>query len=189
MAKTSNKANVSVAKPKAGGAVFVAPAGTALPTDAKTALPDAFKCMGCISEDGVTQSQDMDSEDIQDWEGNVVESPKKSFAETYRMTFIEHMNADVLGFVYGEGNVVVPADGDAAIKVMHSGDDRDEVVMVVDTVLKGKKLDRLVIPRAKCGEIGDVPRKRDELIAYEATVKALSDDAGKTAYEYIEEVA
>lgn len=189
MAKANNKANVSVAKPKAGGAVFVAPAGTALPTDAKTALPEAFKCMGCISEDGVVQSQEMDSEDIPDWEGNVVESPQTSFAETYQMTFIEHMNADVLGFVYGDDNVVVPAEGDSAIKVMHSGDDRDEVVMVVDTVLKGKRLDRLVVPRAKCGEIGDVPRKRNELIAYEATVKALADDSGKTTYEYIEEVA
>ncbi|MBX9035032.1 hypothetical protein [Gordonibacter massiliensis (ex Traore et al. 2017)] len=189
MAKTNNKANVSVGKPKAGGAVFVAPAGTELPTDAKTALPDDFKCLGCISEDGVVQSQEIDSEDIPDWEGNIVDSPQTSFAETYQMTYIEHMNADVLGFVYGADNVVIPAEGDAAIKVMHSGDDRDEVVMVVDTVLKGKKLDRLVIPRAKCGEIGDVPRKRNELIAYEATVKALSDDAGKTTYEYIEAVA
>lgn len=188
MTSGNNKANVSVAKPKAGGAVFIAPAGTALPTDATTELPAAFKCMGCISEDGVVQSQEMDSEDVTDWEGGVVESSQTSFAETYQMTFIEHMNTDVLGFVYGDDNVVIPSDG-GAIKVMHSGDDRDEVVMVVDTVLKGKRLNRLVIPRAKCGEIGDVPRKRNEVISYEATVKALSDDAGKTTYEYIEEVA
>ena len=34
----NNYANVTTGKPKAGGAVFVAPAGTAVPMDAKTPL-------------------------------------------------------------------------------------------------------------------------------------------------------
>ena len=43
--------NVTTGKPKTGGAVFRAPLGTALPTDAKTALDEAFKNLGYCSED------------------------------------------------------------------------------------------------------------------------------------------
>ena len=39
----NNKANVTTGKPKVGGAVFRAPVGTTLPTDASTALNSAFK--------------------------------------------------------------------------------------------------------------------------------------------------
>ena len=39
-------ANVSVGKPKIAGAVYVAPLGTTLPTDAVTALATAFKGLG-----------------------------------------------------------------------------------------------------------------------------------------------
>ena len=38
----SNAQNVTVGKPKVGGAVFRAPLGTELPTDATTALNEAF---------------------------------------------------------------------------------------------------------------------------------------------------
>ena len=43
--------NVTTAKPKTGGAIFCAPAGTKLPTDATSALDPAFKCLGYVSEE------------------------------------------------------------------------------------------------------------------------------------------
>ena len=49
-------ANVSAGKPAVGGAVFVAPTGTTLPTDATTALGSAFKALGYCSDDGLTNS-------------------------------------------------------------------------------------------------------------------------------------
>lgn len=44
----ATEANVTTAKPKIGGAVYSAPLGTALPTDATTKLDDAFKALGYI---------------------------------------------------------------------------------------------------------------------------------------------
>ena len=45
--------NVSAAKPKIGGSVFVAPLGTKLPEDAKSELDAKFNSLGYCSDDGV----------------------------------------------------------------------------------------------------------------------------------------
>ena len=42
----SNSSHVTTAKPKVGGAIYSAPLGTELPTDATTALNTAFKSLG-----------------------------------------------------------------------------------------------------------------------------------------------
>ncbi len=187
MASKNNTSNVSVGKPVAGGAVFTAPAGTALPTDAKTALDAAYACLGCISEDGVVNTNESDSEEFVDWEGSTVETAQTSYTETYQMTFIEHANPTVLKAIYGDSHVTVAENG--AITIKHTADEHDECVLVIDTILKKGRIDRLVIPRAKISEIGDINRKRDELIGYETTFTALADDNGACTYEYISEPA
>ena len=58
--------NVGVGKPKVGGAVFVAPKGTALPTSASEELNEAYKCLGYISEDGITVSESRESEALKE---------------------------------------------------------------------------------------------------------------------------
>ena len=58
----TDTANVIVGKPKVGGAVWVAPVGTSLPTDATSVINTAFKSLGYISEDGVTNAPSMSSE-------------------------------------------------------------------------------------------------------------------------------
>ena len=188
MAKKKNANNVSVGKPKAGGAVFAAPAGTAIPTDATSELAEAFSCLGCISEDGVINTQETESEDFVDWEGDTVETSSTSFTETYQITFIEALNPDMLKAVYGDDKVTVTESG--GITVLHTGSDREELVLVVDTLLKGGRIDRLVVPRAKFSEIGDITRARSELIGYETTFKALySDDIQACTAEHISEAA
>ena len=85
--------------------------------------------------------------------------------------------------VYGAANVTGTwQDG---IAITHNGTDKDEYVYVIETVMIGNRVDRLVIPRGKVIEVGDVVRKNDELMGYETTIKALKDDSGNTAYEYM----
>ena len=49
MAEKNNASNVTAAKPKIGGAIYMAPTGTELPTDAETALNAAFVNLGFVS--------------------------------------------------------------------------------------------------------------------------------------------
>ena len=44
----NNTANVAAGKPKVNGAIFVAPVGSTLPTDASTELKEAYKNLGFI---------------------------------------------------------------------------------------------------------------------------------------------
>lgn len=81
-ANGNNQANVSSAKGVKGGYIFSAPEGTALPTDIKTPLDPAFKCLGFISEDGYVETVDEDSDDIPDMNGDIMDSTNSNRVES-----------------------------------------------------------------------------------------------------------
>lgn len=64
--------NVTVGKGRVTGYLFVAKAGTTLPTDATTDLSDDYKNLGYISEDGISETVDTSSEDIKDMNGDTL---------------------------------------------------------------------------------------------------------------------
>lgn len=181
----NNPENVTVGKPKASGAVFVAPKGTALPTDASTALPEAFVNIGYISEDGVTNEIETDSEEIKAWGGDTVLTVQTSRSENFTFTAIE-TNEQTLKLAFGDENVTVNDNGFA---VVHNGADREEHVFAIETLMGGGRVKRQVIPRGKVSEVGEIVYKDDEALGYEYTVAAQIDENGNTAYEYIAKIA
>jgi len=68
----SSVENVTAAKPKIGGSMYVADVGTVLPTDATSELDKAFVSLGYISEDGVKNNNSMKTEQVKAWGGDVV---------------------------------------------------------------------------------------------------------------------
>ena len=181
MANTAT--NVTTGKPKTGGAIFYAPTGSTLPTDAVTALDAAFVSLGYISEDGLSNENSPESDEINAWGGDVVYSYQTSRSDTFSFKMIEALNPDVLKVVYGDANVT--GDLTTGLAVKANSDDLDEHAWVVEMVLRGGVVKRVVIPNGKVTEIAEITYADNEAVGYEVTISATPDSAGNTHYEYI----
>ena len=174
---------VTSAKPKVGGSIYSAPMGTALPTDATTALNTAFKCLGYVSDDGVQNSDDRKTTDIKSWGGDIVNSVQTEKTDTFKYTLIEALNVDVLKEIYGDSNVT--GDLDTGITVKSNSTELDEHVIVIEMVLRNNVLKRIVLPSAKVTDVGEIKYKDGDNVGYETTVTCFPDDNSNTHYEYI----
>lgn len=178
----ANKNNVTASKPKIGGAVFRAPLGTPLPTNATDELNKAFASLGYISEDGVTNSNTMTTEKVKAWGGDVVMEDETEKTDTVKMKLIEGLNTDVLKAVYGDSNVT--GDLETGIAIKANSIPQKECCWVIDMVLKGA-LKRVVIPCGKVTAVGDVVYKAGQPVGYDTTISTTPDADGQTHYEYI----
>lgn len=180
-----NVANVTAGKPKVSGHVFRAPIGTAIPTDAVTALNQAFVDLGYISEDGLTNANSPETETILAWGGTPVLHTTTSKDDTFTATFISSMNPEVLKMVYGDENVT-GTDVATGITVAANAKDLTDYIYVIEMIAKGNVAHRVVLPSAKPTEIGEISYTDSEAVGYEVTLGCTADASGNTHYEYFQ---
>nr|DAY25550.1 MAG TPA: tail protein [Caudoviricetes sp.] len=175
--------NVTAAKPKIGGAIYSAPLGTALPEDATTKLNVAFKALGYVSEDGLTNENTAETENLKAWGGDIVDTVQTEKSDTFTYTLIESLNVDVLKEIYGSDNVT--GDVTTGITIKANAKELEQHCVVIEMILKGGILKRIVIPNGKVTEVGEITYTDSEMVGYETTLNAFPDASGNTHYEYI----
>lgn len=176
---------VTTGKPKVTGAVFTASAGTALPTDATTALAAAFKELGYAADSGLTNTHSGNVNKIRAWGGDVVMIIKDEVEDKFSLTLIEVTREDVLKIVHGSGNV----SGTLAtgLTVTYNDDDPETNIWVFEIIYSNDVIKRIVIPRGIVSEVGEVSYTDSDAVGYAITIDALVDNSGNTHYEYIAE--
>lgn len=177
--------NVTTGKPRTAGAVFMAPVGTEAPTDAVTTLESisaSYTDLGFVSEDGVTESVSISTSNIKEWGGGVVLVTQDEKTATLKFKLIEYLNADVQKFVNGDDNV--SGSLAAGLHITINDDEADERILVIDQIMRGDVPFRMVIPRMKISEIGEVTYKSNEAVGYDVTVIAIKDGNGDYMHKY-----
>lgn len=184
----NNKDNITIGLPKEGGAIYWAPLGTALPTNAKDSLSGAFTNLGYVTTDGITMNTSEETEDLEAWGKEVVMTTQTSYSKTGTFNLLESCRVAVLQFVYGKDNVKVAEDG--SIEWDETGDVLPRGVLVVDTLQNnGGETPR--IHRQVLGDCQFVDRSGDQVynnsdaVTYPVSIKAFKftpDDGSKATY-------
>lgn len=183
----NNAGNVSAGKPAIGGAVFRAVSGTTAPSDATTTLAAAFKALGYCSEAGLVNSNSPSVTNIKAWGGDRVLTIQEEKEDTFQLTLLEVLNDEVLKAVYGSSNVTGALDTGLTVKA--NAKEPEEGVWAIDMVMNSNTVKRIVIPRGKISEVGDITYSDNDAVGYEITITAIPDENGNTHYEYIKQSA
>lgn len=181
MAQTAS--NVSAAKPRTGGAVWIADEGTTLPTDAVTALDNAFECLGYVSEDGLTNSNTPNTEEIHAWGGDPVLTLYNAKDDTFKYNLIEVLAVAVLKSVYGPENVSGTLETGIVVKANNK--ELPNKAYVFEMIMRDGALKRIVLPSASITALEDITYSDSSAIGYGVTLSAHADETGNTHYEYI----
>lgn len=185
-----NSNNVLTGKPLATGGVLAAPLGTAAPTNVTTALNAAFKPLGYVGEDGLTESAERSTDKVKAWGGDIVKVVQTDFAVTYSFTLIETLNSDVLKTVYGEDNVTTTAatSSTGTLHAVRVNSDTLTRQAFVFEVKDGDARIRIYVPNGQVTEVGEITYSDEDVVAYEVTVEAFRDSSiNGQAMKYIDD--
>lgn len=178
-----------IGAPDVGGGLFNAPLGTALPTDASTKLAEAFKIVGLLSSDGLSESPNRESDDKKAWGGKLARVIQTEHDLTVKFTLIERTE-QTLKLVHGDSNVISSnqeAKGDAPAGKLQTILKNAKVLppkSFVANMRDGITQLRNVYPAAQVVNVGESKWVHDDLIAYEVELKCYEDSSGNKGYEY-----
>lgn len=179
--------NVNNASALTGGALYVAPKGTAVPEDATTALGADYKALGYTAKDGYKMQIDRESVQWDSWEADDIVEVDESHSVTNTVTPMETFSEDVAKTIFGPGNVTA-ADG-AVSKIVVNADELPEYVLVVEMRLRNGRKCRVVNPRWKITSQGEFTFNRQDPITSELQGKCLPDADGNKVVMHFASIA
>lgn len=193
MGVKQSSANVTFSKPgtsdNKSGYIWVAPLGTATPTDATSDLSTDFVGLGYLSEDGLTEPASFSAgDDIVAAGGDTVAQADPTFSKTWTGTCIEALNEDLLKVAYGSDNVTIEtatASSDGSITIKEQASELDHHVIVIDEMLKGGRRRRNVMTDATFLITGDISHVHTALVNFEFTINAYPTAKAPAQIQYI----
>jgi len=184
----NDKDNITIGRPKVGGAIYWAPLGSTLPTDATTSLSDEFVNLGYVTEDGVNIPTTESINEVKAWGPETVMIAQDDFSVTVGFNLLETIRPDVQRFVRGESNVAGESDG--SLKSALTGEQLPRGILVVETIQNNGTTPRE--HRIVFGDCQVVDRSGDENynnsdpVTYPISVRAFKFDSqaisGKKVY-------
>lgn len=182
MATIVNQTRVG-APAKASGGLYTADLGAALPTDATTALTEAFKLGGLISEDGINETPTRGTDNVKSWGGHTARVLQSEYALKLTYTIIERTE-ESLKEVFGPDNVKsVSVSGGTNRSIMKKAKQLPPMVRVADMLDSAVKI-RTVYPISQVVEVGETQYYGAGLLSYQLTIECYPDENGVYGYEY-----
>lgn len=170
------------------GAVNYADTTTTLPTDATTALGNAFTSAGYVSEDGLTLSTDYGTVTIKDWSKATVRTLLDEFTGEATFAFIQ-TDYESLCAIFGAGSVtrtVANAQHGEQITVK-IGAHLAPAKMYAFNMKDGTARVRVVLPNATPTLDGDLTFVAGEAINWPVKLTCGADANGESIYIYTDD--
>ena len=178
-ATTNQTGNVSVGKGAAGAYAWIAPYGTALPTDNTTAIATTYKVLGFIDENGVTFADSTSPTDYNDMSGNAIATTPGAVTKTAAFVPVE-LKKSTLDIIYGAANV---EDSEGVIEYTDKGPDQTLWTIVFDFVLGADRKWRVVVPQCRLKEMADLTINYQTLVGRQNTMAVLYDSTIQGYYK------
>ena len=184
--------NTFVGVPQLTGGIWRYPQSITLPTDAYTARPGGSSRLGGVSDDGVTWMSERNTTPKRDWNGSKVRSVQENMDDSFKITYIEFLNPNVIAEVYGVNNTTITAPSvshGTQITAKSNADVLGHYGYIVDTFdgpVGNQAKKRRVLPDAQVNKIDDVVEKPGDWSVYTVTYDLFPDSQGNTSYIYYE---
>ena len=155
------------------GGLYVASEGSTAPTDATSPVPTGFNGVGYISEDGVTEAFDDNSDDITAWQnGATVRTVISSSTATLQAKIIQ-LNKTSLELYYKGSTVTSISGGGSQLDVKVPNADRRAFIF---DVIDGDNHYRTYIPHGEVTSRGDIAYVSTDAIGLDVTITAYPDE-------------
>lgn len=173
------------------GAVNTAATSQAAPTDAKTALPAAWKSSGYVGPNGLSMSVSKSFTDILDWSQSLVRKALTGY--TGRLSFdVMQMDADSAELMFGASNVTHTAatsgtSGHGDQLKISIGADMPPIKSFCFNMKDGDARVRVYVPRGQVTELGDISFVPNAANMYPVTIDTYDDGTGHSIYVFYDD--
>lgn len=182
LTNANTTANVTIPKGLKGGYLYSGPASEVVPDDVETPLGAGFVNLGYVDSEGITITDETDSETLTDMNGDAIATTSSSETHTWAFTLAE-VKADSLKEQYGHKNVT---DESGMITVKGASGGFESRIYVFEMVMKDRRRGRLVLPNAEHQAIDEISINAETIFGRKVTVIAYPDEEGNSYYYFFQ---